>query len=347
MRFLVTADWHCRNKPDGMLGIYRQGLRSTTQAALQNGCPYVLFAGDLIHERHCFIIELLLMIYEELAWAKSQGVTWVLIPGNHDIPAKHHPQNSVLGLLQGVAKVYLTPQVLRGDGYTIYLSPWRLGERFKKMQTDWIPIVRADDSPFKLHLAHIGLLEGRFSPSNTYRADQPVRLSDMRPELYTMTLCGDYHMTQQLHDRLWYVGAPIAHMHGDQQDQGVWLVDTRTRDIRQIPLPGDWPQFISLTPTSELKLDLSPRKFYQIHCSPELQPYYFKTYGKAINVKLQRIPRQEERKGGRRLDGVAEGDDEEVLQVWLAQRNLTHPKYLELGLEYLRRAKVKMFEGQV
>jgi len=188
VKFLVTQDIHARNKPEGMLTLYRRVIRSTTIKAIAEGCSVVFHGGDLIHEKHSVLVELLIMLFQEFEWARKQGVNWVLIPGNHDIPAKHQPTKSILYVFSKVAFVYLKPKRLKGPGWSVYLNPWRLPEEFKRNSAELAKMSRMDNSAFKLQIGHIGLAEGTMSPSNTYRVPSPVRVPDLYPEQYTMTI---------------------------------------------------------------------------------------------------------------------------------------------------------------
>jgi len=339
VKFLVTQDIHARNKPEGMLTLYRRVIRSTTIKAIAEGCSVVFHGGDLIHEKHSVLVELLIMLFQEFEWARKQGVNWVLIPGNHDIPAKHQPTKSILYVFSKVAFVYLKPKRLKGPGWSVYLNPWRLPEEFKRNSAELAKMSRMDNSAFKLQIGHIGLAEGTMSPSNTYRVPSPVRVPDLYPEQYTMTILGDYHSHQQLHHKLMYGGAPIAHMHGDVPNQGVWVVDTTTGYIRQVDLPGQWPEFLTFNLGEKKDLNLDPKNHYRLRVTSEMMPYYQLQYGKTANVKLEEVAQLASATTSRRLEGVNEGDLRTVLQIWLKQKGFLDPEYLALGDHYLNKAE--------
>lgn len=327
--------------------LYRRLVRSITMKAIHEGCRYVFHVGDILHEKHCTLVELLIMLYYEFEFALANNVRWVLIPGNHDMPAKDKPLNTILHLFRRVALVYLKPRVLKAKGWSIYMQPWRLADEFKKNCTAMARTAKQDENPFRLQLAHIGLAEGVMSESNSYRVPSPVRVSDLYPNLYTLTLCGDYHSTQQLHERLWYMGAPIAHMFGDNADQGVWIINLSTGHARQEALPGEWPQFITRTLITKEELDLNPAWQYKLRVSPEVQPYYTLHYRDVANVKIESIAGAVERvPGARRLEGVSEGDTRKVLQIWLQKKGYLDDGYFELGDEYLSRAEQVLFESR-
>lgn len=345
MRFLICADYHCRNRPEGALYLYRRLLRTTTIKAIHTGCNFIFHVGDIIHEKHCVLVELLLMLYQEFEWARQQNITWVLIPGNHDMPDKSKPAQTILGLFKRVAQVYVNPRILRGDGWTIYLQPFRLPEAFKRNCAELAKAARSDDNPFRLQLAHIGLAEGVMSESNSYRVPSPIRVADLYPQHYTLTMCGDYHSTQQLHDRLWYIGAPIAHMHGDVPNQGVWVVDTATKAVDQVELPGSWPEFITKTLDKREELLINPDFHYKLKVSAEMKPFYQLQYGDLPNVKIETVAGQVN-PGARRLEGVGENDTRKILKIWLEKKGYLDEQYFELGDEYLSRAERVLFEAR-
>lgn len=345
MKFLVCGDYHCRNKPEGAFYTYRKLVRATTLKAEREGCSFIFHCGDLIHEKHCVLVDLLIMLYTEFEFAQTKGVRWVLMPGNHDIPAKHKPTQCILHLFKKVAVVYINRAQLKGPGWSIYLNPWRLPEAFKAQSKELYIWSKSDINPFKLQLAHIGLAEGLLSPSNTYRAPSAIRVVDLYPGAYTMTMCADYHTTQTLHDKLMYMGAPIAHMHGDAPNQGVWIVDTQTASFRQTDLPGTWPEFFTHNLTTKQDLEVLPHNNYKLRVSSELRPYYELKFGGKPNVKievvgdgLQRIPT------ARRLEGVNDGDNRSILKIWLQKKGYTDPAYYEAGDEYLSKAEGWLYE---
>ncbi len=345
MRFLVCGDIHARNKPEGALTTYRRLVRAISAKAIAEGCQFVFFAGDLIHEKHCVLVEMLIYLYEEFAWARARGVTWVLMPGNHDIPAKHKPTVTILHLFRHVARVYTSRAKLKGDGWSIYLNPWRLPEQFKAQCKDLAQMARMDDAPFKIHLAHIGLAEGQMSPSNTYRVASAIRVADLMPQHYDMTLCADYHTTQQLHDKVWYMGAPIAHIHGDVPGQGVWLVDTQTRLVQQKDLPGEWPEFITRSISGREEVAINPKHNYKIRVTAENRAFYEVQFRGVANVKLETVgDSSQSSPSGRRLEGVMEGDTRKILKIWLGQKQYSDPAYYEEGDEYLSRAEKWLYE---
>jgi DNA repair exonuclease SbcCD nuclease subunit len=344
VKFLVCQDIHARNKPEGMLALYRRLIRSISVKAIAEGCPYILFGGDLIHEKHAVLVELLIMLFMEFAWARKNGVNWILIPGNHDIPAKHTPTTSILYIFSKVAFVYLRPKRLKGPGWSVYLNPWRLPGEFKKNSAGLAKLARSDDAPFKLQIAHIGLAEGVMSPSNSYRVPSPVRVPDLYPEQYTMTILGDYHSQQQLHHKLMYGGAPIAHIHGDVPNQGVWVVDTKNSTFTQVDLPGEWPEFITMNLDKKQDLFLEPKNHYRLRVVSEMWPYYNLKYGALPNVKVEEVAQLVAQPTARRLEGVNEGDLRTVLQIWLKQKGFLDPEYMELGDHYLNRAEQWFYE---
>lgn len=345
MNILGCADIHCRNKPEGTGKVYQRLMRTITMKAKTTGCRFVVHAGDLIHEKHAVLVDMLIMLYEEFVFAKTQGVTWVLLPGNHDMPAKDKPLATILHLFRHVAMVYTRPRVLKANGYSIYMNPWRLPEEFKKNSASLAKTARIDTNPFRLQFAHIGLAEGRMSPSNTYRPASPVRVLDLNPGVYSMTLLGDYHFTQQVHSKVWYMGAPIAHMHGDTPNQGVWLINCKTGGCDQINLGGRWPEFVTRNLAEKEVLDLNVLDNYKFRVPAELHAFYEAQVGNRVNVKLEILsPEHSLPPSVRRLEGVNEGDTRKILGIWLERKGYTDADYYELGDEYLNKAERILYE---
>lgn len=345
MRVLACADIHARNKPEGALSTYRRLMRAITQTAIANDCKVVIHAGDLIHEKHATLVDLIIMLFQELHWARSKGVSWVLFPGNHDIPAKHRPMQSILYVFCKVAYIYLSPKKLSGKGWSYYLNPWRLPEEFKRNSKELAKLAKIDNNPFKVQFGHIGLAEGVMSPSNSYRAPSAVRVPDLYPGEYSMTLLGDYHSTQELHQRLYYMGAPIAHMQGDVSNQGVWIIDPETTYIQQQPLSGEWPEFHTLNLHEKHELVILPKDHYKLRVTSEVAAYYNLKYGQLSNVKVEEVTNSLlDVPTARRLQGIAEGDHTSVLRIWLKKKGLSDPAFAELGDHYLDLAGKELWE---
>lgn len=240
MRCLITADLHANRRLPGNLDYSMRIYQDLGYLADAHGLDTIILAGDILDAKYAFDLELLLRLRAELLALKAKGRNVIILPGNHDKPRPAEPDYTSLALLQDVATVLFQPWIHRGKDFTLVLMPWFPPEQFKTLLRAYTLEVMGDQNP-KFLISHVGLNEGKVSPSNR-SVEQPVRLEDLHPHVYTEIYLGDYHAHQQVSRNCMYVGSPIPHTYGDWNNVGVWIVDL-PGGHRSSGMPSRYPEF--------------------------------------------------------------------------------------------------------
>lgn len=242
MKILLTADLHANNRHPGELGYSKQMILDLGQLALGNGARHIIVAGDLVDQKHGFNLPVMLALTEGLAAIKAQGVTTIIIPGNHDKPDPAKPYYSPLALLTGVATVVFEPRIVEDPDYVMVLLPWFEPATYRRLLEEFTSRV-ATIPKRRILVSHVSLNEGRVSPSQTIQ--QPIRVEDLYPGVYAHVFLGDYHAHQAIpgYENVQYLGAPRPYTFGDYNNLGPWLFDTGTGKSTLLKLPSFYPDF--------------------------------------------------------------------------------------------------------
>ena len=211
-------------------------MRCTTELAKAQGCSHVILAGDLLDEKHGVRMECLDMLYKELQYSVRHNVTWVWLRGNHELSIKSQPHLTPMSLFQAVCNPIIEPAIWETPDAVLFFMPWYLAQEFIARAANMAATARTYQHKSKMLFAHIGLDEGKASPSNMY-VEQEVALKHLHTEAYDLVWLGDYHGRQQLNSNTRYCGVPISLEHGDDIDNGVYLLDTALGTFQHIALP--------------------------------------------------------------------------------------------------------------
>jgi hypothetical protein len=240
LKALLTADLHANRRLPGNLEHSMRVYSDMGYLCEAYGLTTLIVAGDILDAKYAFDLELLLRLRAELLALKAKGIHVILLPGNHDKPRPQDPEYTPLALLQDVATVLFHPWLHRGEDYTLVLMPWFPPEQFKALVKAYTMEVMRFPGP-KYLITHVGLNEGKVSPSNR-SVEQPVRLEDLYPNVYTEIYLGDYHAFQEVSRNCRYLSSPIPHTFGDWNNVGVWVLDL-PGSHRAVRLPSRYPEF--------------------------------------------------------------------------------------------------------
>lgn len=238
-RLVVAADIHIRDahvhgKPQLPVGL---GLldRLCDEASKRNAA--LVIAGDLVHQKLSFPINVYLGILSTFERWCSRGLSVYWIRGNHETPDKEQPSRSLIRLFDGMVSVVNDRPLYVGD---VAMVPWFPAERMRAA-FDEARQAFSRRSGNRYLISHVGLKEGKVAPSNFYPPSD-MSVSDLHPSAWTRVYLGDYHAHQFVAKNVMYCGAPIPHTFGDAGNQGAWYQDTVTDEFSVIPMPG-FPSF--------------------------------------------------------------------------------------------------------
>lgn len=340
--YILCTDLHAQNKPARKLFTHQRLMREISNLGLRTKSNGVICTGDIWHEKFGVNLDVLRMLYDELKWARDRGCPWTVLRGNHEIPVKSQPENSLLTLFQDVCQVILKPHLEVGSNYELYFLPWYLPETFIPYADYLAKKAAASKAQHKILFTHIGLNEAQISPSNYYRVPQRVSIQHLHEKRYTLVFAGDYHMTQVLTPRVMYGGAPIQLAFGDAKDQGVWHLKLgETATVDSIKLTGQYPVYHSLRLERGERLpSFNKHDYYRIQVHLEDLPALDVIAPENVHLEGYgtRIVDQTER----RLQDVKSDDPIELFQALLNHKEIQGTDYLRMGTHVIKRAMATM-----
>lgn len=253
MKILVSADLHCSDRivnGRSRLDVGERLLMDIFRLAVHHKVRHVFLSGDVIDKKERTPRSVLRMVYRCLRHAKfKMGLIVHWIRGNHETPDNSECTDTLMTLFGEVCHTVIQPAILDLPDTRFFMLPWYPAGQFIKYAREFAKKVRLKKDKRNILLTHVGLKEGRISPSNI-QLPQRVGISHLYTELYDLVLIGDYHAYQALADNVHYLGAPIPHLFGDEGfSEGPWLVDTARVEMETLDLPHGFPRFRSWTLT--------------------------------------------------------------------------------------------------
>lgn len=249
MRAIVSADLHVSNRlicGRSRLEVSMRVLEDQVLLAQQHNVKHIFWLGDVLDKKHGTPRSVLRAVYRFLKKVKYKtDIKIHILRGNHETPDNSDPHDTLLELFSEVCHVVSRPGILELGDTRFYLLPWYPAGDYIRMARAYAKKARATRGTAGLRhvlLTHVGLREGRISPSNI-QLPQRVSLSHLYPNIFDLIILGDYHAHQFLADNAFYVGAPVAHLFGDEGMVGPWLVDTTAMDVESLVLPHRPPDF--------------------------------------------------------------------------------------------------------
>lgn len=253
MRLLATADLHLSDRivnGRSRLEVGERLLLDIGALAVHHNVSHVVINGDLWDKKHGTPRAVLRVIYRCLKHMKyKMGLKVHWVRGNHETPDNSDCTDSMMQLFGEVCHAVIRPSILDLPDTRIFFLPWYPAQQFIKHAQDLAVKARGKRDKRQVLFAHVGLREGRISPSNI-QLPQRVSMTHLYPNFYDLVLLGDYHSHQMLSDSVGYMGAPIPHLFGDEGfSEGPWLVDTAALEMDTLELPNGYPKFRKWTLT--------------------------------------------------------------------------------------------------
>jgi DNA repair exonuclease SbcCD nuclease subunit len=228
MRFVHTADWQIGkpfvrfgDKAEALRGARLDAVESLGRLAVAENAGHVLVAGDVFDSDTPTNVTLRAPLERMRGFA---GVTWHLLPGNHDA---HRPGGvwERLAALGPPANVLLhltaEPVALAQDAV---LLPAPLTSRAETRDLT----ARMDDTPTPAGTIRIGLAHGAVTRFGTPEAGGEAvnQIDPGRAEKAGLDYLalGDWHRTREIGTRTWYAGTPEPDRHDSQTVGSALLV---------------------------------------------------------------------------------------------------------------------------
>lgn len=227
MRLIHTADWQI-GKPFLRFGAKAEALRAARLDAIEalgrlavaEGAAAIVVAGDVFDSDAPSNVTLRAPLERMKNFA---GVTWHLLPGNHD---PHRPGGvwERLGLLGIPANVRMQvsarPVALDDDAF---LLPAPLTNKAETRDLT----ARMNETATPPGAIRIGLAHGAIADFGSGEGDAKNFIDPARAERAGLDYLalGDWHRTQEVNGRTWYAGTPEPDRH-DSQEFGQALLVT-------------------------------------------------------------------------------------------------------------------------
>jgi DNA repair exonuclease SbcCD nuclease subunit len=231
VRLIHTADWQIgkvfRFVDQTTAGVLQEArleaVSTIGRLALEHAAPTVLVAGDIYDVATAEERTLAQPMARMRACA---GITWHLVPGNHDPHQPGGPWDRLLrrGLPANV-RVHLEPApVPLVDGVALLPAPLAR-RRTVGDPTAWMDQAATEGA------VRIGLAHGSISAFGTEAHTQPNLIDPRRPERAGLAYLalGDWHGTKRIGPRCWYSGTPEVDDFGVVDGGRALLVDLGRR----------------------------------------------------------------------------------------------------------------------
>jgi len=193
-------------------------LREIRDYAREHEIGWVLFGGDLFHERSQVSTEVLSVVSRELAKFSHWGIKIIALPGNHDFADREGSNTSLdhLDPLNGIS--VLTEGLHELPGLNIYALPYtqELEAPLGRLK-EFTKLGHANEFPTLL-LGHIGVQGGIVGSDYVLVSKKDVDFNDLQTKFFDLTLLGHFHKHQKLSSKAYYIGATHEHNWGDCDD---------------------------------------------------------------------------------------------------------------------------------
>ena len=332
-QFIVTADLHLRDSPyEDDLETSLKLLDDLGKLAKQERATHIVCCGDVFHSKNPSH-KLMIGVYNKFRHWRDRGITFIWLRGNHDLQIKSQETLSIMTLYDEVCMSLIEPYLWENETQMFFFVPW-YGNSFINHLRHYAKIAALHSNKQKVMFAHTGLREGRISEH--FQGKGCVRAADFCEDLYDIILLGDYHMPQDVTDKIRYLGVPIPRNFADNKENyHPWLLSmTGKTRLEPLTLTNPYPKYRTHRMKNAGIIE-AYSKFdkNRIVCSEQVAEELFSLYPDALYEYTQDVPKAES-VTSTRLEGV---DTEDKFAVWEEFCIVKHysPHLKELGTEYL------------
>ncbi len=244
MRFIHTADWQIgksfRRYGERELLLKQARLETIGRIgdlAMRENAAHVLVAGD-VYDHFAPSDRTAAEPMERMR--RFTGVTWHLIPGNHD---PHRPDAVWDRLMRkGLppnVRAHLSPAPVELEAGVVLLPAPLLRNSETNDLTAWMDHAATPTGALRIGLAH-GAVTGF---GDAQEAGNPVDPSRPKSAGLAYLALGDWHRTMKIGERVWYAGTPEPDRVGSQSMGQVLLVDVASNDAPPLVTPLESGQY--------------------------------------------------------------------------------------------------------
>ena len=327
--FLIFSDLHAHNfsykaksvVADGCPSMLNSRLVDTLNVldeireyALRNNISTVVFAGDLFHSRKSVEIDVRHTISNKIIRFSEDGITLLMIPGNHDMGDRYGSLHS----LHGLHKIHnihvfdtVAPHVFTdASGNTFILVPYSESLEATKMAYAEAEF-KASTLPGPVFLiGHTGVSGAKVGGDFVLESESDLTVSDL-PSGFTACFFGHFHEHQELKSGSWYVGATHQHNWGDSNGKRGFLHVSTESKLAVKRVETSAPKFIKMT--SDCILEVRPCDFVKVISPVHIDKEALSKDLPGIDFELV-VDKKDEVRSEVTFDSLG---DKEVLKTWV------------------------------
>jgi DNA repair exonuclease SbcCD nuclease subunit len=257
---MIAADIHIHSHKENIdrLSHGLEALRWIFTEAERNECKYLLFLGDLFHEKSKIDVLNYLSTFEiflDFFVEKKSTINAFLLCGNHDAYLKEKWDVNSIKPLSAINNVHIVdkPSTINLDGVNIDFCPYTANpiQHLQQLKEG------RPKEDLRLLLGHLSVHGAILNKLYGTRADVIVEYdTDMVPvsaDLFNdwdMTILGHYHAAQHLNDKAEYLGSPYQISFGESfQDKHILVLDLETMEKQYVK--NDFSPRHYIIPSSE------------------------------------------------------------------------------------------------
>lgn len=351
MKFMSSGDLHLHSRNVGgrpRLPVMMGWLDECLALCVRFQTEHLFLAGDVLDSKHGIERETLLAWFQWLVKARLEGVEVHWLRGNHETPRNNAPKDTLMQLFSEVCDVICVPKTIRLGETLVGCLPWFPADVFKTYARKLTAYAKAaGDTRRRILVSHVGLRDGRVSPSNI-QLPQRVGVRDLLPAEWDLILLGDYHNTQSIGEtgHVLYMGSPLPHTFGDFNHAGPWLVHDEGKDHElklvnlQSKLATRYPVFqkYDLAEGSDLTVPgYDSRDYNRITC-PAADLAEVKLMYPTADVLVSAATNKPIDTSGSRLSSKDAQDPQKAMKRYLAIRKIDPTTILPLANALLKAA---------
>lgn len=251
--------------------------------AVKHKARAIICGGDLFHDRKGVKHEALYAAGEWMDRVKEQRIALHLLVGNHDMSLDCRT-HSLRGF-SGRATVHSRVSAVEIDGVVFGFLPYM--EDPDQVRSGVGLLQRAQCAYV---VGHLGLGDPKLRncvPSD-YEVPGRISLADLMPERFAQVFLGHYHLRQQVHPKVQYIGSPLQLSFGEADHPKGWLLlDEVSGKVEQID-NDDSPRY-HIIDHAEAAADIPDTDFVWVKASSREEELKAQSMGRP-NMRIDRAP---------------------------------------------------------
>jgi DNA repair exonuclease SbcCD nuclease subunit len=234
MKILITADIH--NGVAKRMKDCLWCLKAIREYAQKEDIEHIIIAGDFFHDRSSLDIDVLNAAYDEVRKAMTMGQRWIVFPGNHDMFLKTSWQINSIHCLSEVMTVLEKETEMEIGGKLFHFLPFI---HYESQYLEHFKAVNDLASEGDILVTHIGVKNAVMNSCFLLKYWKDIDLEDSK---FSKIFTGHFHCHQQVGDKIWYPGSPLAFKFDEGMvPHGFIVYDTETDKVEFVTMADASP----------------------------------------------------------------------------------------------------------